>query len=101
MCFPKILGGQVMPPTPFVSTGPVLVHTGFACIAGPQPNNSRCLRLITTECARDHKGDCFGKQSDTELICSTLDKTDSARSYLQPHYGNGVFGNVYLSAGQH
>ena len=20
---------------------------------------------------------------------------------LQPHYGNGVFGNVYLSAGQH
>ena len=24
-----------------------------------------------------------------------------ARTYLQPHYGNGVFGNVYLSAGQH
>ena len=23
------------------------------------------------------------------------------RTYLQPHYGNGVFGNVYLSAGQH
>jgi hypothetical protein len=23
-----------------------------------------------------------------------------ARTYLQPHYGNGVFGNVYLSAGQ-
>ena len=22
-----------------------------------------------------------------------------ARTYLQPHYGNGVFGNVYLSAG--
>ena len=24
-----------------------------------------------------------------------------ARTYLQPHYGNGVFDNVYLSAGQH
>ena len=24
-----------------------------------------------------------------------------ARTYLQPHYGNGVFGNVYLPAGQH
>ena len=24
-----------------------------------------------------------------------------ARTYLQPHYGNGAFGNVYLSAGQH
>ena len=24
-----------------------------------------------------------------------------ARTYLQLHYGNGVFGNVYLSAGQH
>ena len=26
---------------------------------------------------------------------------DMARTYLQPHYGKGVFGNVYLSAGQH
>ena len=26
---------------------------------------------------------------------------DKARTYLQPHYGNGVFNNVYLSAGQH
>jgi hypothetical protein len=26
---------------------------------------------------------------------------ERARTYLQPHYGNGVFGNVYLSAGQH
>ena len=24
-----------------------------------------------------------------------------ARAYLQPHYDNGVFGNVYLSAEQH
>ena len=24
-----------------------------------------------------------------------------ARTYLQPHYGNGVFGDLYLSAGQH
>ena len=24
-----------------------------------------------------------------------------ARMYLQHHYGHGVFGNVYLSAGQH
>ena len=26
---------------------------------------------------------------------------DKAQTYLQPDYGNGVFGNVYLSAGQH
>ena len=25
----------------------------------------------------------------------------SAQTYLQTHYGNGVFNNVYLSAGQH
>ena len=25
----------------------------------------------------------------------------TARTNLQLHYGNGVFGNVYLSAGQH
>ena len=31
---------------------------------------------------------------------STLEKVN-ARTYLQPHYGNGVFRNVYLSAGQH
>ena len=24
-----------------------------------------------------------------------------AQTYLKPHYGNGVFSNVYLSAGQH
>ena len=28
-------------------------------------------------------------------------KRDYAGTYLQPHYGNEVFGNVYLSAGQH
>ena len=26
---------------------------------------------------------------------------DLARTYLHPHYGNGVFSNVSLSAGQH
>ena len=26
---------------------------------------------------------------------------DTARTYLQPHYCNGVFRNVYLSARQH
>ena len=26
---------------------------------------------------------------------------DLAGTYLQPHYGNGVFGNVNLSAEQH
>ena len=30
-----------------------------------------------------------------------LTKSDIARTYLQPHYGDGIFGNVYLSAGQH
>ena len=29
-----------------------------------------------------------------------VSQQDMARTYLQPHYGNGVFGNVYLLAGQ-
>ena len=33
--------------------------------------------------------------------CQSMFIVDIARTYLQPHYGNGVFGNVYLSAGQH
>jgi hypothetical protein len=28
-------------------------------------------------------------------------KTDIAGTYLQPHYGNEVFGNAYLLAEQH
>jgi hypothetical protein len=28
-------------------------------------------------------------------------QTNKARMYLQPHYGNGVFSYVYLSARQH
>ena len=31
----------------------------------------------------------------------TLNCRNKAGTYLQPHCGNGVFGNVYLSAGQH
>ena len=26
---------------------------------------------------------------------------ERAQRYLQPHYSNGVLGNIYLSAGQH
>ena len=35
------------------------------------------------------------------ILSSNLLQIDIAGMYLQPHYGNGVFGNVYLSAGQH
>ena len=44
------------------------------------------------------------------LNCSPVTRVDwirsnvllpCARTYLQPHYGNGVYGNVYLLAGQH
>ena len=28
-------------------------------------------------------------------------QTFQGQMYLQLHYGNGIFGNVYLSAGQH
>ena len=28
-------------------------------------------------------------------------KQDKARTYLHPHYSNGVFSNFFLSAGQH
>ena len=35
------------------------------------------------------------------FFIKTIFLSDTARTYLQPHYGNGVFGNVYLSAGQH
>ena len=36
-----------------------------------------------------------------EDICGYNATCGHARTYLQPHYGNEVFGNVYLSAGQH
>ena len=29
-----------------------------------------------------------------------MSRVEKVRMYLQPHYGNGVFGNVYLSAGE-
>ena len=44
---------------------------------------------------RDHPKIHFG------IIPISRQQRDMARTYLQPHYGNGVFGNVYLSAGQH
>ena len=34
-------------------------------------------------------------------ICSEFFQSITAQMYLQPHYGNGVLGNVYLSARQH
>ena len=44
------------------------------------------------------KGECsyktFGYFSDHTALAWP-------EQYLQPHYGNGVFGNVYFSAGQH
>jgi hypothetical protein len=47
--------------------------------------------------------------ADSQNFCCTvvvfcakkLKENQMAGTYLQPHYGNGVFGNVYLSAGQH
>ena len=39
--------------------------------------------------------------SSSEVKGVKLQVCRNARTYLQPHYGNGVFGNVYLSAGQH
>ena len=35
------------------------------------------------------------------MLSAMFSYTDTAGTYLQPHYGNGVFGNVYLSAGLH
>jgi hypothetical protein len=44
----------------------------------------------------------------TDQVENTLEESEKTQSkvifagtYLQPHYGNGVFSNVYLSAGQH
>ena len=38
-----------------------------------------------------------------KIIYQNVKKTKKviAQTYLQPHYGNWVFSNVYLSAGQH
>jgi hypothetical protein len=47
------------------------------------------------------------KRKKFQLCCcahcfaGTPQGNEMAQTYLQPHYGNGVFGNVYLSAGQH
>ena len=40
----------------------------------------------------------FARNYEKKII---LEASDTARAHLQPHYGNGIFGNVYLSAGQH
>ena len=32
------------------------------------------------------------------VVASITKPATMARTYLQPHYGNGVFGNVYLLA---
>ena len=39
------------------------------------------------------------KEFTAEVALSLAIMAHIARAYLQPHYGNGVFGNVYLSAG--
>ena len=58
--------------------------------------NSRIVDLVRSSCANE------GFQHHFEIcLLKLLNEKDCARTYLQPHYGNGVFGNVYLSAGQH
>ena len=48
---------------------------------------------------------CISRKSlGKEFVVITLIwgyKSHGPTWYLQPHYGNGVLGNVYLSAGQH
>jgi hypothetical protein len=42
-----------------------------------------------------------GQGKNYKFACNQDQQVAMAGTYLQPHYGNGVFGNVYLSAGQH
>ena len=42
----------------------------------------------------------FREFGDFCSLCAVKVNHVVARTYLQPYYGNGVFGNVYLSAGQ-
>ena len=53
----------------------------FCCSVVKMIENWRIERFINTKCK----------------ICLCF----LAQTYLQPHYCNGVFNNVYLSAGQH
>ena len=72
--------------------------------------NSICTRIIP-------RGQLYG---DNPYVCPTWETLDKvmypkyyeslshemsfmyfAQTYLQPYYGNGVLGNVYLLAGQH
>ena len=41
---------------------------------------------------------CCLDQMDHETVFTS---SAYARTYLQPHYGNEIFGNVYLSAGKY
>ena len=41
-----------------------------------------------------------GEKSRVENLLVHRGNWTLAQMYLQPHYSNGVFGNVYLSAGQ-
>ena len=64
----------------------------------------RCKETYSTYDLFDVKGvsdleTCMDYFEHPERSCENL--SSYAQMYLQPHYGNGIFGNVYLSAGQH
>ena len=52
--------------------------------------------LLNTFCSLEHLA-----PQNTLLLITLCSSGSKAKTYLQPHYSNGVFGNVYLSAGQH
>ena len=54
----------------------------------------------STESSLDNLSICFSTNNCTSRLFDCFVSELSARTYLQPHYRNGVFGNVYLSAGQ-
>ena len=72
------------------------------------PKMSKSITLATAMFVCSHKlplckgslqtGHTFLTREGTKPKCY---RAGLAQTYLQPHYGNGVFGNVYLSGGQH
>jgi hypothetical protein len=70
-----------------------------SCHISNLPLSPSQVQLITTE---EKKLQNLSKSHKklTEFVCAGQARPERIY-YLQPHYGNGVFSNVYLSDGQH
>ena len=74
-----------------------LVHTQWPFSSKTNQKNISCFKTLKWSVCSNlvHQ---FGIAT---VLQNSWTLSNKARTYLQPHYSNGVIGNVYLSARQH